>query len=48
MSQKSEFPFERARRVTPEESKKFRDAIANQFQIQLRSRNRPTHNEKDC
>jgi hypothetical protein len=31
MKKKSEFPFERARRVTPEENEKFKDAIANQF-----------------
>ncbi|MDZ8224216.1 MULTISPECIES: hypothetical protein [unclassified Nostoc] len=35
MSQESEFPFERARRVTPEENQKFRDAIAHQFGINL-------------
>jgi hypothetical protein len=28
MSQESEFPFDRARRVTPEENQKFSDAIA--------------------
>jgi hypothetical protein len=27
MSQEPEFPFDRARRVTPEENQKFRDAI---------------------
>lgn len=47
MSQKSEFPFERARRVTPEESKKFRNAISNQFQITLRERNRSTQEEEE-
>lgn len=29
MNQESEFPFDKARRVTPEENQKFRDAIAD-------------------
>ena len=42
MNQESEFPFERARRVTPEESQAFRAAIADQFGIKLKQRGRPT------
>lgn len=42
MSQESEFPFERARRVTPEENQVFRAAIADQFGIKLRKRGRPS------
>jgi hypothetical protein len=45
MSQESEFPFDRARRVTPEENQKFRDAklarresFADQFGVTLRKR----------
>lgn len=47
MSQESEFPFERARRVTPEESQKFRDAIADQFGITLRKRGQPELDEEE-
>lgn len=47
MNQESEFPFKKARRVTPEENKKFRNAISNQFQITLRERNRPTQEEEE-
>ncbi|MHC0064008.1 hypothetical protein ACWATR_14065 [Nostoc sp. UIC 10890] len=43
MSQELEFPFDRARRVTPEENQKFRDAIADQFGITLRKRGRPAN-----
>lgn len=46
MSQESEFPFERARRVTPEESQEFRAAIADQFGIKLRKRGRPTKEDE--
>jgi predicted DNA binding CopG/RHH family protein len=46
MSQESEFPFERARRVTPEESQEFRAAIADQLGIKLRKRGRPTKEEE--
>jgi uncharacterized protein (DUF4415 family) len=47
MSQEPEFPFERARRVTTEESQKFRDAIADQFGITLRKRGRPAKDEEE-
>lgn len=46
MNQESEFPFERARRVTPEESQAFRAAIAEQFGINLKKRGRPTKEEE--
>lgn len=46
MSQESEVPFERARRVTSEESQEFRAAIADQFEIKLKKRGRPTKEEK--
>ena len=38
MNKESEFPFERARRVTPEEHQKFRQAISEQFGIKFRER----------
>ena len=38
MKKESEFPFERARRVTSEENQKFRDAISEQFGVKLRKR----------
>ena len=47
MKKESEFPFERARRVTPQESQKFREAIAEQFNIKLRKRGRPAKNEQE-
>ncbi len=47
MSQESEFPFERARRVTPEENQKFRDAIAHQFGITPRKRGRPEEDKEE-
>ena len=47
MSQESEFPFDRARGVTPQENQKFRDAIADQFGITLRKRGRPAKNEEE-
>ena len=47
MKKKSEFPFERARRVTPEESQKFREAISEQFGIKLKKRGRPVKNEDE-
>ena len=47
MNQESEFPFERARRVTPEESQKFRAAITDQFGIELKKRGRPTKEEEE-
>jgi uncharacterized protein (DUF4415 family) len=47
MSQEPEFPFERARRVTTEESQKFRDALADQFGITPRKRGRPAKDEEE-
>jgi len=47
MSQESEVPFERARRVTSEESQEFRAAIADQFEIKLKKRGRPTKEEEE-
>lgn len=47
MHQESEFPFERARRVTPEESQEFRGAISEQFGLKLRKRGRPTKEEEE-
>lgn len=47
MSQESEFPFERARRATPEESQAFRAAIADQFRVKLRKRGRPSKEEEE-
>jgi uncharacterized protein (DUF4415 family) len=45
MKKKSEFPFDRARQVTPEENQKFREAISEQFGINLR--NRPIRSEDE-
>jgi uncharacterized protein (DUF4415 family) len=47
MKKKSEFPFDRARRVTPEENQKFREAISEQFGMTLKKRGRPAKNESD-
>ena len=47
MKKESGFPFERARRVTPEESQKFREAISEQFGMKLRKRGRPVKNEDE-
>ena len=47
IKKESEFPFERARRVTPEESQKFRKAISEQFDIKLRKRGRLVKNEDE-
>jgi len=47
MNQESEFPFERARRVTAEESQEFRAAIAQQFGIKLKKRGRPMKEEEE-
>jgi uncharacterized protein (DUF4415 family) len=47
MSQKPEFPFDRARRVTPAENHKFRAAISEQFGLDLRKRGRPSKEEED-
>lgn len=46
MNQESEFPFERARRVTSEESQEFRAAISKQFEVKLRKRGRPMKEEE--
>jgi hypothetical protein len=47
MNQESEFPVERARRVTPEESQKFREAISTQFGVAPRKRGRPAKEEEE-
>ena len=47
MNQESEFPFEKARRVTPEESQEFRAAIAEQFGIKLKKRGRPVKEDEE-
>ncbi|MBF2057580.1 MAG: BrnA antitoxin family protein [Cyanobacterium sp. T60_A2020_053] len=47
MKKESEFPFERARQVTPEENEKFRKAIASQFNLKLRKRGRPAKDENE-
>ncbi len=45
MKKESKFPFERARRVTPEENQKFRQAISEQFGIQFREQENPKLDE---
>lgn len=45
MKKESDFPFEKARRVTPEENQKFRQAISQQFGIKLRNRDLPAQND---
>jgi uncharacterized protein (DUF4415 family) len=47
MKKESEFPFDRAKRVTPEKNQKFREAISEQFGIKLRKRGRPVKNEDE-
>jgi uncharacterized protein (DUF4415 family) len=47
MSQEFEFPFDRARRVTPEENQKFRNAIADQFGVTRKKRGRPAKGEEE-
>ena len=47
MKKESEFPFEKARRVTQEENEKFKEAIATQFNVKLRKRGRPAKDEND-
>lgn len=47
MKKESKFPFDRARRVTPEESQKFRTTISEQFGIKLRKRGRLIKNEDE-
>lgn len=38
MNKKTEFPFNKARRVTPEKNQKFRQAIFEQFGIKFTQR----------
>jgi predicted DNA binding CopG/RHH family protein len=45
MNQESEFPFDRARRVTPEENQKFRAAVS--AQLKLKKRSLPSKDEDD-
>ena len=46
MNENIEFPFERARRVTPEENLHFRKALQEQFGKQLRER-KPLEKDKN-
>jgi predicted DNA binding CopG/RHH family protein len=39
MSQEPEFPFDRSRRVTPEEHQRFKTAIEQQLGVKLHDRN---------
>lgn len=45
MKKESEFPFERARRVTTEENQKFRESISEQFGVKLRKRTQSIEEE---
>lgn len=47
MNKESDFPFEKARRVTPEENEKFRQAISQQFNLQLRQRDSKLKDENE-
>ena len=47
MKKESEFPFDRARRVTPQENEKFKQAISEQFGIKLKKRGRPTKDQEE-
>lgn len=47
MNKESEFPFERARRVTPEENQKFKQAISEQFGIQFTEQENPKLDENE-
>ncbi|MGK7879291.1 MAG: hypothetical protein AB4060_04210 [Crocosphaera sp.] len=47
MNKKTEFPFNKARRVTIEENKKFRQAIYEQFGIKFRERKTIKQDEDD-
>ncbi|MEN9565252.1 MAG: hypothetical protein RLZZ69_448 [Cyanobacteriota bacterium] len=47
MKKESEFPFDRAKRVTPEKNQQFREAISEQFGLKLRKRGRPVKNEDE-
>ena len=46
MNKESEFPFKRARRVTPQENQKFREALVQQFSISLRNREQSVKEEE--
>jgi hypothetical protein len=45
MNQEPEFPFNRARRVTPAENQQFTAAISEQFGLELKKRGRPSKEE---
>lgn len=47
MKKESEFPFNRARRVTSEENERFTEALTEQFGMKLRKRGRPAKDEKE-
>jgi len=47
MNKESEFPFERARRVTSQEHEQFKEAISSQFGINLKNRGRPPKNQEE-
>ena len=47
MKKEPEFPFDRSRRVTPDENQQFREAISQQFGVTLRKRGRPAKQEDE-
>lgn len=47
MNKDTKFPFERARRVTPEENLHFREALQEQFGIKLRERKSLENNQNE-
>jgi uncharacterized protein (DUF4415 family) len=47
MKKEFEFPFDKARKVTPEENEKFTEALTKQFGIKLRKRGRPAKDEEE-
>ncbi|MGF1601308.1 MAG: hypothetical protein ACFCU8_04690 [Thermosynechococcaceae cyanobacterium] len=47
MNQDSEFPFDRARRVTSEEHQRFEDALSKQFGIQPRERGHTAREQEE-
>ncbi|MDJ0600922.1 MAG: hypothetical protein QNJ37_19020 [Crocosphaera sp.] len=47
MNKKTEFPFNKARRVTPEENQKFRQVISEHFGIKFRERKTRKQHEDD-
>lgn len=47
MKKEFEFPFERARQVTPEENEKFTEALTKQFGMKLTKRGRPAKDEEE-